>query len=313
MRKIALLLFLSVSSVISLAQSDTLYTAKKKIVCKIHEINEYEVKYRLADLQDGPIYVIDKSTVLKYTLSNGFTEIIVRDELSLEHEHGEILHCRQVVKIHPFSVPLNHLSFSYEQVIKVGMNLDVEAGYINSSFNTTISNRVMGSPFHVGAYFKPGVKFFLGQDFSVRGLKYAHPLKGRYVKLDLATSYVNYQGLIAYDYNYGYSSPTRTVTSNLNTFSYGAFVNYGRQFILGNVLTLDYYVGVGFTGVSYNYTNPEFLKLSYYDYQVMNGTYNYYGFLRTPQLGLSFTAGFRIGYIIPEKKKDKKPVTASAK
>jgi len=55
------------------------------------------------------------------------------DELSLENEHKDILNNRSVIKVHPFSFATNHVSIAYEKVIKVGMNIDAEVGYINNS------------------------------------------------------------------------------------------------------------------------------------------------------------------------------------
>jgi hypothetical protein len=233
------------------------------------------------------------------------------DELSLENEHKEILGNREVIKIHPFSFAFNHVSLAYEKVIKVGMNLDAEVGYINSSISQfqTLTPSGYGSPFTTGAYIKPGLKFFLGQDFSVKGLKYAHPLKGRYIKLDLAFAYLNFQNVDRAMYSNTPPMYTYTVvSSDIAAFSYGGFVNYGRQFILGNFLTLDYYFGVGFTGQSVSYSNPGFNTAnnnsSYYFYgyrDFSKAISNYYGFARIPGLGLSGTFGFRIGYILPSK------------
>jgi hypothetical protein len=311
MKKLILLFSFGLLCIGANSQSDTLYTTgKAKIACKIYEINDYEIKYRRAEALDGPIFVIDKSTVLKYSLSTGFSEILKADELSLENEHKEILGNRQVIKIHPFSFAFNHLSVSYEKVIKVGMNLDFEAGYINSTISpnegVALSGRINQNPFYSGVYVKPGMKFFLGQDFSVKGLKYAHPLKGRYIKLELAYSFVEYQGLEKTVYTGSYPNTTTTLKSDLKTSAYGGFVSYGRQFILGNILTLDYYVGVGFTGQSYSFTNPAYNSTAYYNgyryYNEISQVYNYHGFLRNPTVGLSFTSGFRIGYIIPDKK-----------
>jgi len=289
------------------AQADTLYTnTNRKIPCKIYEINEFEIKYRMASALDGPYFVVEKSTIRKYTLSNGYTEMLLPDELSIENEHREILGNREVVKINPFGFAFNHVSLSYEKVIKVGMNLDVEVGYINNSINSNDAFRQAygnyNNPFISGAYLKPGVKFFLGEDFSVRGLKYAHPLKGRYIKLDLAGSYLNYHGLTR---TYNYNGTATVVTTDLNTVAYGGFVNYGRQFILGNILTLEYYFGVGFTGQSLSYSNPDFTSFQnqyYYRDNYATSIGNYYGFGRIPLIGLSGTCGFRIGYIIPSKK-----------
>lgn len=314
MRKIGLALIFGLIALSGWSQSDTLFTNKhKKIPCKISEINDSEIKYKRAESPDGPLYVVDKSTIIKYTLASGYTELLMRDELSLENEHSEILGNRQVIKIHPFSFAFNHLSFSYENVIKVGMNLEIEAGLINSSLSPNqgiaLSGRINQNPFYSGAYIKPGMKFFLGQDFSVKGLKYAHPLKGRYIKLELAYSFVKYEGLEKMIYTGNYPNGTyNIISSDLNTSAYGGFVSYGRQFILGNVLTLDYYVGVGFTGQSYSFTNPAYPVnnggFSSY-YSEIGQVYNYHGFMRNPTLGLSFASGFKVGYIIPSKKKEK--------
>ena len=78
------------------------------------------------------------------------------------------------------------------------MNYDSEFGYINSNLNKqpilnggVNSNYYFGTtklseePFYTGAYIKPGVKFFWGQDYTVRGLRYAHPIQGKYVRFDL--------------------------------------------------------------------------------------------------------------------------------
>jgi hypothetical protein len=278
-------------------------------------------------MPDGPTYFIDRANVVKYCLSNGFCETVTQDELLVENEHKEIIGNRQVIKVHPFSYAFNYAAFAYEKVIKVGMNLDIEAGYINSDINS--SSNIFGNAkvFNSGFYFKPGIKFFLGQDFNIKGLKYAHPLKGRYVKFDLAICNVNYNDL-SITYNSGGTTTyntqtgtsiytpgsTQTVYSDLKTVAYGGFINYGRQFILGNILTMDYYFGVGFTGQSLSYSNPNFKKnpfqstnpngsyISNYGFNENAYTTNYHTFWRIPDAGMSFTAGFRIGYIIPEPK-----------
>jgi len=305
MKKLMPVLLFVIICLNGFSQSDTLFTNKQtKIPCKIQEINEFEIKYKQASNPDGPVFVIDKSTVIRYTLANGYSELLIPDELLLENEHKEILGNREVIKVHPFGLAFDHVSLAYEKVIKVGMNADIEGGYINSFINGTNNIYSFRSQqiTYTGAYIKPGVKFFLGQDFSMKGLKYAHPLKGRYVRLDLAFSFLYYQGLTRVDY-FSQSNQTNTVTTNLNMFAYGGFVNYGRQFILGNILTMDYYVGMGFTGQSYEYTNPAYTQSTYgnYYYNDINSYYNYHGFLRIPNFGMSFTAGFRIGYILPSK------------
>lgn len=319
MKKLILTSILACFFMIVHSQSDTLFTKKKqKILCKIVEITETDLKYKRSELPDGPVYVISKDAVYKYVLSNGYTEIVLPDELSIENEHGSIIKNRSAIKISPFSPVNNQITVAYEKVIRVGMNLDFELGYSNSNINSNqeLSGWSMGNAFNYGFYVKPGVKFFLGQDYSVKGLKYAHPLKGRYIRLELAASYLNYQDVTTYvptpispgsGYNYNYF-PVKT---DVNSIAYGGFVNYGRQFILGNMITLEYYLGVGFTAQSNSYTNKSYTNslstLYYYGNDADNIT-NYHGFMRTPSLGLSGTIGFRIGYILPDKASNERPI-----
>ncbi len=322
MKRIVLFIALVLTVDFAVAQTDTLFSGKKAIPCKIVEISESEFKYKKAELPDGPTYVIDRAKVTKYTLVGGFSEIVVPDEMSVEHEHQEILGNREVIKIQPFSLALNYISIGYERVIKVGTNLDIEAGYINNAMTTNQSfysygiNSVNDPPFCYGFYFKPGIKFFLGQDFSVKGLKYAHPLKGRYIRLDLAVSYLNVQEVTRYNYVSGpyHVSTNGTVSTDITSVAYGGFINYGRQFILGNVLTLDYYLGIGFTFQSNSYSNSQFqtAPLAFY-HRSDDAKYisRYGGFARVPDVGISATAGLRIGYIIPSKKANTLPKKAS--
>ena len=329
MKKIVASLLLLCLCVVANAQSDTLYTKKqKKVICKITEINDLDIKYTLAGNSDGPVFVVSKATIYKYTLANGYTELIVPDELSLENEHMDIIKNRQVIKINPFCLVNTQISIAYEKVIRVGMNLDVEVGYINNSMNKNplIPNRSFGNQgyfyyggynntdpvFSYGGYVKPGIKYFLGQDYSVKGLKYAHPLKGRYIRLELALSYLNFQNIKRYEYLYSYAAntnTTKTITTNIASFAYGGLVSYGRQFILGNILTLEYYVSLGITGQTSKYSNPAYevkdpSSPNYYSYnhEELNNINNYHGFLRSP-IGLTGSAGFRVGYILPDKKK----------
>ena len=316
MKKLVITSLLLFCSVILYSQADTLYTkAQKKIPCKIVEISETDIRYKIIENIDGPIYVISVAKVYKYTLSNGYTEMLLPDELSVEFQHASIMNSKSVVKVQPFSFVNNQISIAYEQVIKTGMNLDIELGYINNSITETTSYYGMplytaaGRPaFCTGAYLKPGVKFMIGQDYSLKGMKYAHPLKGRYIKLDLAVSFMNFQNVAYSTANpYSYYTQIYDNVSDVNTVAYGGFVNYGRQFILANILTLEYYVGLGFTGQADKYYNttttasPYYGYYNYYSSEARN-VGNYHGFFRWSEVGLAFTAGFRVGYIIPEKK-----------
>ena len=106
---------------------------------------------------------------------------------------------------------------------------------------------------------------------------------------------------------------------NINVFAYGGMLNYGRQFILGNVMTFEYYIRVGATLQSSFYQNPETTTSTfvydpntggyypqypnyYYGNGDANNISNYHAFFRVPNVGLSGTFGIRLGFLVPEKK-----------
>lgn len=314
MRKLILFFVAVVAQLSALSQTDTLVTLnRKKIPCKIFEISDYEIKYRAGT--DGPIVVTDRSNFYKYILSDGYTEVLVPEEMIQPSLHSAIMDHRQVIKIHPFGFAFSHFSMAYESVIKPGTNLDVEAGYINSEMSanhgTTLSGRISGNPLYSGGYIKPGIKFLILGENSARSLRYGHPVKGSYFKFDLAFSFVNYQGIERTFYtqtNNGgyYTSSSTTQKTDLKTSAYGGFVNYGYQTILGNLITMEFYIGLGFTGQSYSYSNPAYVAAmkaqNYYIDSDLSQLYNYHGFLRNPSTGLAFTSGFRLGILLPSKK-----------
>ncbi len=321
--KKAVSLFFIFISLSCFSQSDTIYMlSDKKIACKILEISDLEIKYRSAENISGPLYTIDKSTVYKYTLLNGFSEIIKRKETEVKNGQPvepirkEITGIWQSIKLSPFSFAFSHVSFAYERGIKKGMNFEIAGGYANSGINPdelkTFKTGYNKGSHYDGAFIKPGIKFYFGEEYSDKNIKYTNPLSGRYVKLDLGVSYLNAKNLTA---TYSIYTPTtgvvsQTTNSDLVSIAYGGFVNYGRQVILGNVLTMECYAGVGFTAKSETYSNPSFfinpLQQNAYTEDRNSYTSNYHGFLRVSPLGLSFTAGFNIGYIIPQKNNKKK-------
>ena len=275
-------------------KSDTLFTFdNSKIPCKVTEIGEDEIKYKKADMPDGPVYVISKDKVRQIVFANGIKETIKRDQLSMAPA-PEVINQRRVIKVHPFSPLFNKVTVGYEQVLKVGMNLEVKVGYINSNIDKSTYSSINGSTSTTGAYVQAGVKFLLGQEYYIKGMKYAHPLKGRYIRIEGIASDLSLKNLYGYMlYNPTYGTYTQQ-TVNGNAFGYGLFVTYGRQWVLANMFTLDYYIGLGASGVSASYSsnnsgnNVRLLE---------NNIYNYYGFLRAAS-PFSATYGLTFGYII---------------
>ena len=319
MKRLVLLIFIFISTICS-SQSDTLYLqSDKKLPCKILEIDDLEIKYRSLSNTDGPLYIIGKSKVIKYTLANGFTEFMpkvetpIKTEQLLQQPPKQTSDIRQVIKFSLLSPVFSHVSLGYEYAIKKSINLEIIAGYSNSHINSdeiklfrTGYNE--GSSYH-GMFIKPGIKFVFDDEYFEKYPKYKYTIQGNYIKLDLAVSYINAKNMQAIYNMYTPSAAvvTQTNLTNLKTIAYGGFINFGHQAVLKDVLTLDYYIGFGFTGKSETYSNTDFFTSPYsqgvYTENKNSYTSNYHGFLRIPTLGLSFTSGFNIGYILPQKGK----------
>jgi hypothetical protein len=231
---------------------DTLITKKnEKIIGKITRVSETEIDYKKVYEPDAPVYVISKDKLREIRWGNGTKELIRAEEMAVNQE-AEILDKRSAIKFHFFSPLGNQLTFSYEHSLKVGTNVEISAGIINNSIMNS------NSPFLIqGGLVTAGVKFLLGQDFYVNGMKYVHPLKGRFIKPEIDFSSFIVRGVQVYNYNagYNYNGPA-TVVTDQKINSGAIMLNYGRQFILGNVITLSYSIGMGYAFTSSKYTDP---------------------------------------------------------
>jgi hypothetical protein len=226
---------------------DTIYMRGGSVLsAKVIEIGELEVKYKMFIYHDGPTMSVFRNKITKIKFQNGTEMKFTDDELDVNIEK-DILDKKIVYKFHPFGLVNGHLQLGYERVIHTGFNIDSKVGYIFSSninFNDNKNNQR-------GFFLKPGVKFLLGSDIVVNGMKYAHPLKGKYIKVEMFFTHIHYNEANLYreqtiTNSYGYSYVTNVYeVKPVNLNAIGGNIIYGRQYTLGNVMTLDYYVGIG--------------------------------------------------------------------
>lgn len=310
MKKLVLFIFISLLSNSIISQTDTLYFIKdKKVNCKITEINDFEIKYKMADLPDGPTYVVYKNRVTKYVLASGHSEVVVPVEP--KPNQRMISGGKSALKILPLSYFMDHISLTYERVIQLGTNLELEAGLVNNSMFGRKSFVYDGTlydsdpPLYYGFYFKPGIKVLLGEGFRANSNDPVHPLKGHYVRLDLAFSYLTYPNLTERDFN-SYYQNTSLPIFNVRSIGYGALFNYGRQFVFGQRITFEYYLGLGFAWQENKCLNP--VVNSYggsYGLGVRNMAQisRYGAFYRYPNAGICGSVGLKLGYVFVKKKK----------
>ena len=213
----------------------------KTIPCKITEIRPDELTYKDYDNLEGPNIIIHKEGINKIIYQNGKVVNLSSEELQVKKE-PEIINKNQCVKFIFLSPLFENLGFVYEIKLKMSQNLEIKAGYIGIGHN--ISD-LLGNKNSNGAYICGGVKFILGQkshDYYIDGVKFLHPISGRYIKPEFIFSTIQYT-----QEDYFYPSYTEvTYRNNL----YGINIIFGKQYIFGKNLTFDPYFGIGYGFVS---------------------------------------------------------------
>ncbi len=263
---------------------DTLFLKKNKTIpCIVTEIGVDEIKYKDYSNLEGPVYVVRKVDVMKIVFKNGKVEYIEPDEMDMNKEE-EILDKNQAIKVAFLSPLYNHVQITYERKLKMTKNLETRLGFIG------IGNREMFDDNRQGAYFAGGVKFLLGQDYYIKGMKYLHPLKGSYLKPEICISIFDFSEEVpVWNSNYYYSNYRAFAKYRASLVAFNMV--YGKQYILGNTLTFDFHVGIGIGAASVfkknNINNDVNYEPSNYGYAV----------IVSRDFPLTFTSGISIGYI----------------
>jgi hypothetical protein len=216
----------------------------KIIPCVVTEVGVDEIKYKDFANLEGPVYVVRKTDVMKMVFKNGKIEYVVPDEMDMNKEE-EILDKNQCIKLAFLSPVFNHLEIAYERKLKMTKNIELKVGFVGIGNKTTSEYKDIQ-----GAYFAGGIKFLLGQDYYIKGMRYLHPLKGSYIKPELSLSvidfsypYYSYNYNYNYNYYYYYTSTTHLVKYRSSLVAFNLI--FGKQFILGNILTVDIHAGIG--------------------------------------------------------------------
>ncbi len=244
---LSILLFAALAS---FAQQDTLIKrTDERIVCKVKEVGTDEVKYLLPG--SDIVMVIDKNEVARIITAGGtvmnFTDSM-KDLKPFETQK------KNLIKVGVLSPLLGYTSIIYERSLKPGASLEFAVGVIGAG-------RKIGTYTSEGASFRLGYKFIKSPDFYLKGMRYAHLLKGSYFRPEIATSF--------------YRRHAKDI------FSGAILFNVGNQWVFDDLIAVDLYVGVG-----YGYSSEEEYDIQY-GYSTGSGDFP-----------IALTSGFRIGVLI---------------
>jgi hypothetical protein len=232
------------------------------IDCKVSEIGSEEIKYIQEEYGQDLQFGILKMKVDKIIFADG-KELII-DHLEFARETTEmnsadlfLVQRRNAIKM-AFLSPLTGVTaFSYERALKPGRSMEFTLSLIGLGFNNPEDA--------VGLGLKAGYKFIRSPDHYIRGMRYAHVLKGGYVKPEFAFARYNLR-----------SKDEEVIKAAL-------MVNLGKQWVFSDVFLVELYVGAGYGLTSSRIEDPEYP----HDFVVVD-----------PAFPLALDAGFRLGFLI---------------
>jgi hypothetical protein len=202
------------------------------IVCQVREIGDDEIKYVQDGFRADVVFGIDKNKVSSIVFSDGH-ELKLTD--SMFGKDNYLQQRKNAFKFHFFSPVFGATAFTYERSLKPGSSIEAGVGIIGLGQDVYDEHAS-------GVYFNVGYKFIKDPDFYLKGMRYAHVLKGAYFKPEIALSTYNQKNNMLWNGS--------SYTNTNDNVMVGAFIlNVGKQWVFANRFLVDWYVGGGY-GIS---------------------------------------------------------------
>ena len=168
---------------------------------------------------------------------------------------------QQIIKVEFFSPLTGNLTLGYERYLKNSTSIEAKLGIIGIGQQSDISAK--------GAFIKIGPKFKLEPEYATSDLFGTHLLRGQYIRPEIIVGHYRMDDNI-YD--------SRNEQRDITAFS--IMINYGKQHVLGKIMSIDWYMGIG-----YGFSNEDG-ESYYFSHFSGNGSYP-----------IAFNAGFTLGFL----------------
>ncbi len=242
------------------------------IKCKVKEIGLEEVKYSLPDYPSDLLFVVDKDAIAKVIFEDGKEMTF---EKTMTDPKNYVDNKKNAFKVDFLSPLTGNTTFSYERSLKPGRSIEGALGVIGLGIDQNDENPT-------GAFVRFGYKFIKDPDFYLRGMRYAHLLKGSYIKPEIAVGFLNRNVNYYYDYMDPYGYYYGGVNKERERLMTGSIqLTMGKQWIVDNAFLVDLYVGVGY-GLASGDNGGGY----YYSYTVMDESFP-----------LAFSLGIKTGFL----------------
>ncbi|MBK6346720.1 MAG: hypothetical protein IPF68_12440 [Bacteroidales bacterium] len=233
------------------------------IKCKIREIGLDEIKYVMPEYSQDVVFTVDKDDLIKIIFENG-KEMEFQVKMNNPETYNE--NKKNILKIDFLSPLTGNTTLAYERSLRPGRSIEANLGIIG--LGVDVDDRNAG-----GAFIKFGYKFIKDPDFYLRGMRYAHILKGGYIKPEVAFGFYSCDRWY-YDINYN------SIVKRREMVSATVQIVFGKQWVFDNAFAVDMYGGVG-----YGFSTSE------------NLAYHYGYTIAAQELPIAVSAGLKIGWL----------------
>lgn len=286
MKPLILLSFLTIFTAHLFAQ-DKIYKLKGTVVlAKVIEIGTDEIKYKLFESPDGPVYVVDKSTLNRIEFADGRVE---KYKLSIKDPQNYEGQLTKAIKLNFLAPLLGFSQFSFEKSVAPLKSYELGVGIIGAGKNYAIESIYSNGQYYsykrnaFGLYLDAGYKFNKLPSFFNRGIRMTHVMQGTYIKPTATLGYYADNVL-----NYKTNNPVIERRNNV----FGAItLNFGHQWVFADKFLLDAFYGLG-----YAFDNVNSQSSQYY---LQDNIFNHFVIQKAGAgANLGLTGGIKIGMLI---------------
>lgn len=267
------LLFISLATTLK-GQDAILLNTGEIIKCKVEAIGVSEIEYVLEGTT-GPRISVSRDQVKTVDLGTGETIEITSNIKDPKNYAGQ---SKNNFKFGFLSPLMGYTRLGYERSLQPGRSIEVNLTLIGVGNDEMADNAS-------GAGFDFGYKFMSLPTYNGKNLKYTNLFQGYYVKPTIMMS------TYGSDYEYYDQITYQNKTMRYNTFA-GAFILFiGKQWVFGDIFTMDFNIGAGYGGSSNNI--PDAVKNG--QYYFIEPPTNHRNFIQSPNSAFSFYSNFSVG------------------
>ncbi len=268
------LFFLTAGWVLATAASaqDRIYRMNpvEEIEGRVLEVGEQSVRYTRADTRDDVIFNVPVQYLQKIVFEDG-KELVYNDVVDVSNDR------RDAIKLSFLSLIYDAPTLFYERGIRPGQSMEVGLGVIGVGLAEPYADAS-------GVIVKAGYKFMSRPEHYQNKFRYAHLLKGSYIKPELTLVHYGYSDEF-YEWPGGNGNgPYERNRKQVTLFNVG--IVGGKQWVFDDKFLLDLFCGVGFA-------------LGDND-EAEGWHYNFVG--GAPEMPATFTAGFKVGILLGKKR-----------